>query len=425
MLVKVIKSDFYKNVLILFSGTLLAQTIPFLVLPFLQKFYYSPSDFGILVVFISFGEIFSNIACLKLEYGIVLQKTMRQAINLLYGALTVSFLMALLSLLIILLFKHKIALFFNEPKIENLLLLIPIYILFVAFYDSLTYWFNRKKRFSIISISKVSQTSAAECSKIALGLIKFNYNGLVVGRVLGYFFGSLYLVIKFMTSDKKYLRLINKSQSKKLIIENKNFIRYTTPSVFIGSVINLLYINLFLHYFGKDIVGVMGVSMIYISASYSLISISFSQVFFSKIAEINSKSELLLIYKKFAFRLFLFSLLPLFFIYLIPTSFVTSLLGEQWDDLIYIARVMSLWLSIWFVSSSLSFIYMRIGKQKLMLLYDLLHLVMIIVGFYFGYYLSPTFESALWGFTIAKFVFYVIIILVAVYLIKNCDESKL
>jgi len=65
------KSDFAKNVLVLFSGTFISQIIPFLILPVLQKYYYSPSDFGVLVVFISFSELFANISSLGFPQGII------------------------------------------------------------------------------------------------------------------------------------------------------------------------------------------------------------------------------------------------------------------------------------------------------------------------------------------------------------------
>lgn len=416
------KSEFGRNVLILFTGSALSQALPFIALPILQKYFFSPSDFGILAVFISFCELFTNISCLKLEYGIVLQKKVQDAINLALGALKISWLMAILGLVFVYLFKAKLASHFNEPRIENYLFLLPIYILFVSLNDILSYWFNREKKFRYISNSKIMQTSTMEATKIMSGFLKFNFSGLLIGRVIGFGFSSIFLIFKFIKKDFHLLKHFSRKESNQMITKNKKFILFTTPSVFIGSLINAAYLNLFLHYFGKETVGMIGVSMTYLSAGLGLISVSFSQVFYSKIAEIQSKEQMLAIYKRFAKNLGLISLVPLLFVYLIPTSLVVFILGESWTELIIIARIMVLWLCVWFVSSSLSFIYMRLGKQKQMLLFDVLHLLIVIISFFVAYFIQPTLISTLWGFTIAQIVFYLFVIYIAIHFIKRADK---
>ena len=153
------RSDFAKNVLVLFSGTFISQIVPFLILPVLQKFYYSPSDFGILVVFVTFSELFANISSLKLEFCIVLQKRLKDAVNLMYGAVRILIITTIVSLVVVLVFKRQIADFFKTPEIENLLFLAPFYILFFSLNNVMSYWNNRKSAFKIISISKIVQTS--------------------------------------------------------------------------------------------------------------------------------------------------------------------------------------------------------------------------------------------------------------------------
>jgi lipopolysaccharide exporter len=425
MFKKIKGSEFSRNVFILFKGSALSQVIPFLVLPILQKFFFSPSDFGILAVFVSFCELFATIACLKLEYGIVLQKRMKDAINLAFGAIRISWIIALLGFLLVVLFKKEIAIRFNEPGIENYLFLLPFYILFVGFNDILSYWFNKRKDFKLISNSKIIQTSSAESFKLVSGLLKFNFLGLLLGRVLGFGISSVYFLFKFLRSDKQALRLLNRKHSNKMVLKNKHFILFTTPSVFTGSLINAIYLNLFLHYFGKETVGMIGVSMTYLAAGLGVISVSFSQVFYSRIAETSSRDEMMKMYMRFTRNLFLISLLPLLFVYLIPTSLVVYFLGEKWSELMVIARIMVIWLCLSFVSSSLSFIYMRLGKQKQMLLYDLVHLVLVVAGFYIAYFFKPSLYSALWGFTIAQCFFYLFIIYIAIRFIKKADEKTL
>ena len=105
MLKQIKKSEFTKNVLVLFSGSFVSQLIPFLTLPFLQIYFYNPADFGLLALFISFAELFANIAGLKLEFGIVLQKKLKDAINLTYAAFRLTFLFFIVSIVVIYFFN--------------------------------------------------------------------------------------------------------------------------------------------------------------------------------------------------------------------------------------------------------------------------------------------------------------------------------
>lgn len=423
MKINIKKSPFAQNVFILLTGSVISQILPFLMLPILQKYFYKPADFGILAVFISMCEVFSGIACLKMEFAIVVQKTIRNAINVAFAALKITGGMALLSLIIVLLFKNELSVYYNEPKLANYLFLLPLYVFLVGINDILTYWFNRKQKFKTISSSKVVQTSFAEGVKLGFGYLGASYVGLLLGRLLGFFFSACYLAWRFLKKDFKALRLIRNKTSNELVKANKQYVFFTTPGVFVNSLINLTYLNLFISYFGKDIAGLLGVSMAYLSAGFGVISISFSQVFFSKVSEIADSNHLLRVYKRFAGQLALMALLPLAVIYLIPTKMVVYLLGEEWNQLMVVARIMAVWLSIWFVSSSLSFIYIRLGRQKEMLLFDCVHLLLVIIGFFTAKFIHPSLTSALWGFSISQSVYYLFAIFIAIYFIKKSKQA--
>lgn len=165
--------------------------------------------------------------------------------------------------------------------------------------------------------------------------------------------------------------------------------------------------------------------MTYLSAGFGVVAVSFSQVFYSKVSETRTINELLNLYKRFAKNLAFVAIFPVLFVYLFPISWVVYFLGDEWFELMPIARIMVLWLAVWFIASSLSFIYMRLGKQRVMLIYDFLHLILIVIGFFSAYLLSATVESALWGFTIAQIIFYAFVIYIAIYFIRTADESKL
>ena len=408
----------------LFSGTLISQIIPFILLPILLKYFYEVSDFGVLAIFISTADLLGRVATLKLEFGIVIQKRTKNAINLVAGALKISWLIALVSLIVIFFFKEPIASYIDEPRLENFLFLVPLYVLLVSFNDVSTYWFNRAKNFKVISFSKIMLMSGNETSKLIFGAFNAGFIGLIIARIIGIFSSNFYFFLRFFKRNSKELKLLNYEQQKKVISENRDFMLFSTPSVFIGFLINFVYLNLFLVYFGKESVGEINISMTYITAGYGMLALSFSQVYYSKLAEINDSNSLLQLYTKFLKKLVVFSLIPVIIVYLTPNEWVSLLLGEKWVQFFEIIRIMSLWLSLWFVSSSLSFIYIKLGKQRVMMLYDLIHLLLVCVGFFSGYLIDGTFFGSLWGFTLSQIAFYVFVILLAIRFIKRSNLQQ-
>ncbi len=425
MIRRIKESDFIRNILVLFSGSLLSQLIPFFVLPILQRYYYSPADFGLLAVFVSFSELFSSVASGKLEFGIVLQSRERNAINLFFGAMKIMLLVTAVSSVLVLLFRGAIADYLDEPQLSNYLLLLPVYIIFFALTDLFSYWNNRKRKFVTISWAKLVQTGTSESVKLIAGILNMGVFGLILGRLSGFIGSAIYYIRTFLKRDSRALKLLDNRISRQTVKENRKFIFFSTPSVFLGNLINVVYLQLFLVYFGEQMVGVIGVSMTYLSAGFGVVAISFSQVFYSKLAETKSKEHLLYMYKRFAKNLALVALVPVVIVYLIPGSFVAQLLGKQWIELMPIARIMVFWLAAWFVSSSLSFIFIRLQKQQALLFYDVLHLLIIVIGFFAGRLISTDLEAALWGFSIARFLFYVFVIGVAIRMIKRADENTL
>src|SRR5262249_15596396 len=80
---KVFRSEFARNLFFLISATALSQALPFLVLPFLQRYFFSPNEFGLLAVYMAFSELIISVASLKYEYAIVTEPRLKNAVNLL------------------------------------------------------------------------------------------------------------------------------------------------------------------------------------------------------------------------------------------------------------------------------------------------------------------------------------------------------
>jgi len=418
MFKKYIKSNFLKNILILISSAGLAQLIPFLVLPILQKYFYSPENFGLLSVYVSISLMFVKFSTFSYELAIVKQKSEKHALEIFCGTVQILFITTILiSLLIVGMYLFVKDNFYIQ-KLGIYSFLIPVTIFSFGFYQILRYWFNWKKEFLKIGKSMIFKSISAESLKLIQGFLKFTNVGLIIGRVFGEIISFLFLLFSFLKKDYSKLKKIKQKNIYSILKINYKFPAYTMPSGIKGTLLNVILISLFAKYFGMGKAGLIGISVSYISVAFGIISQSFSQVFYKKINELED-SQLFNILKKNVFFLFVISIFVTIFIQLIPNLFVVRLLGNKWIEFMPVLKLLIFAVSFSFISSSVSFIYIRVNKQKEMLFFDIFHLLLVTSFIIYGYYKTNDFMQTLMYYVTAQVIYYSLAIFLSFYFTKK------
>lgn len=399
------------------TGTTLGQIIPFLILPVLTRLY-SEADFGILTAYTATSLLFARIASFKYEFAIVLEKEREAAANLVFLGLLLTLCTTLVVAIGVVILKPLLdAWGWNE--IGNYLYLVPLTVLGVGGYEVLNYWFNRQGSFKTMAGSKLVQSGAAESIKVIGGMQNWA-SGLVVGRVVGEMVALVYMLSFYAKTLLADLQYASRARMWELARKHSDFLKYSAPSAFLGStMINFLYANLFVVYFGREVLGNIGLATAYVSVALGIISRSFAQVFYKEISEIHDRETLLKVYRKHLIRLSGVSVLLIAGAYLFPSKWVVLALGDQWTDLMDYLRIVIVWIGISFVSSSLSFIYIRLQRQRIMMFFDGLHLALVSFGIVGGHAWFGEVVPTLWCFTVAQSVYYILAVGLAFYFINR------
>ncbi len=418
MFKKYFKSEFFKNILILISSAGLAQLIPFLILPFLQKYFYSPENFGLLSVYVSISLMFVKFSTFSYEFAIVKQKSEKNALEIFSGTVQILFISTILiSALIAGIYFFANSNFYVQ-KLDVYIFLIPLTVFSFGFYQILRYWFNWKKEFLKIGKSMIFKSISAESLKLIQGFLKFTSVGLIIGRVFGEIISFLFLLFSFLKKDYSKLKEIKQKDIYGILKINYKFPAYTMPSGLKGTLLNVVLISLFAKYFGIGKAGLIGISVSYISVAFGIISQSFSQVFYKKINELED-SQLFNILKKNVLLLFVISVLVTIVIQLIPNSLVIQILGSKWDEFMPVLKLLIFAISISFISSSVSFIYIRVNRQKEMLFFDIFHLLLVTSFIIYGYYRTNDFMQTLMYYVVAQMIYYSLAIFLSFYFVKK------
>ena len=111
-----IRSNFFRNIFMLMSGTALAQVLPLLATPFITRFY-SPQTYGTYAIYISITSILTIIASGRYQLAIVLPKKNSNAIQLLYACIALSLLTSSFIFIISLFFSNF---FLNLFHLDNI-----------------------------------------------------------------------------------------------------------------------------------------------------------------------------------------------------------------------------------------------------------------------------------------------------------------
>ena len=405
----------------LFSGSTIAQIISITSLVILQRYFYSPEEYAPFRLFFEYVAIFSSISALRLESGLILEREQNNAISLLRICIRFCIIISIIGGVIFSI------LYFRETEVWNhewiLLLLMPLAIFANGLIQIFLPFFTRAKLFLTISSSKIIHSLISSCTQIVTGLIGFNFIGLVLGRIAGLISADLNYLKKFYSKFEWNNR--DKNEEKQLIQRHKKFIFFTSPGIFVGNSINFVILMTFTNIFGEKFTGLTAAAIQYLGLVVMLFASSFSQVYYNEIAQILNAKRLFKSYTFWLKRLLILTSIGWILLMVCPSWIVTSILGEKWIGLMAIIKIISPWMAFMFLASSLSYIFIRLGKQKEILFFDIFHLVLILAALFCGYYYSIQKIQMLYVVTATQTLFYILSISLAFrFLIKNLKENE-
>ena len=205
-------SSVFKGMLTLALGSSAARIIGLASIPIITRIY-TPSDYGLLALYISITSILASLTTLRYNTAIPLPKSDSLAINLL--ALSV---LLLISFLIILslslfLFGEVILHWFDMSELFNWWWLIVLGVAGSAAYEIFTLWATRKRQYKVIAKTQFIQSLTGNTVKILLGLLAFKTIGLITGQFLAQSAGLMGLIKE---STKDFKRLIPDINTKRI-----------------------------------------------------------------------------------------------------------------------------------------------------------------------------------------------------------------
>lgn len=452
---KIVKSEFGRNVVTLMTGSTIAQILPLALTPVLTRLF-SPEEFGVYTFYMSIITFLLVISSGRYEQAIVLPKQKISAINIL--ALNFFILIAFTSLLylILFLFNDFIQEKINIPELNNWLWFLPVCVFFASSYKILTFWSNRNKRFRGTSYSVISQTGTRMVTQLVGGVEKYNLisekgnlitffksifhknwvtpsgttflgvSSLIVSYAVGFFIGTLILLLPFLKKDRGLLKDISWKEIKIQAKIYEKFPKINSLHSLGDELSNVGVTSTLLYVFGDIVLGFYSMTFRIIRAPLSVIGNSFAQVFYQKAAEMHAnKQDYSILVDKTIKKLALIAA-PIFLTILLFGPFLFEfVLGEKWRIAGEYAQYLTPWLFLNFVIAPVQQIAVIVNKQGEIFLFSLLGNAIIFGSIFIGgFVFNDVFKGFMLLSALQVFYYLWIYLWIKKQAAKDCESYK-
>ena len=418
---KVLSSEFNRNVLTLISGTVIAQSLPLLLMPVFTRLF-SPEQMGLLAFFMSVTIILGNTVNGKLELAIVLPHRDSDAYNLFVLGTILAGLSAVVIFLFVLFLGHPFVSFFNVEPLQNWLFLLPISVLGLATFNLLNYYFTRFKDYKLISLSKVSRSASTILFQILAGIVKF-FGGLIIGYVLGHVLSLLPFGWK-LTKNPRLRFKVKKVKLIALLKRYKKFPTFYVPATLANRLAYDLINMIIPMLFSRADLGLFSLAMRYMAVPSYFIGLSFSQIF----SQIGSEEKRRTggIKKSFysILKRLLIIALPIymaFFLFSVPAFRIVF--GQKWVLSGVYAQIISLFMLVRFVVAPLMNSLYILEKQEFIFVSNIILLVLALSSFIVGYALHLSFKSTLVIYSGVMTLSYLIVFIIIWIIVKKHSNT--
>lgn len=391
------RRSFMGDVLKIVGGTSIAQLLIALATPLLTRLYL-PEHFGTANVFISLITVAGIAVCLRYEVAVLLPEQEEDSANLLGLALSLAGLVSAFILGLLAWGGATLTGWLKAPELQPHLLLVPLALVAMGFYQALNFWNMRQRRFWRLAGARLVMTGAQLTTQFAAAfLLRADAGGLILGTTLGYGVAALLLVGLTWRDDRALLRQVVRIRDMLAnLARYRKFPLVDAWALMIEALSWQIPVWLLSAYFSQAVVGYYGMAYRLVQLPIAFIGAAFSQVFMQRAAEFRQEPAQLQSTVGGVFsKLVALSLFPAVLLSLAGKEIFIIFLGANWAEAGMYVQIMGMWTFFWFLSGTLRTLTATLERQELAFLFHGVTLVTRTAAFLAGCLLQDVY-LALW-----------------------------
>jgi len=413
---KFTKNIFFKNVSVLFLGTVISQAINIGGLPILSRMY-GTTEFATLALFMAIGLIVLSFSTLQLDIAIVKTNVLEEKYALIRGAFLSVFIFSILTAIALLIWTQW------NPQF-TLFFILSLYIYFIvnAGNQIFVYFFNSEKKYRNIATARILLSSV----NLIVAIFLFYWNpelGLIIALIIANCISLLCFLIFFGKQIKSIFQ-VTQPQIKAVFNKFFQFVKFSTPANFLDILSYQVVIIFLSKYFTEDITGSFFMAMRVVLLPTALIGNAISQVFYKDISDKFAESNLAAseFWKVWKF-LFVVGIIPFTLLFLFGEILFGFVLGEEWRLAGQMGAILAISGFFIFLSSPTSTGFIVMNQQKYNLLNSSIRTIYTIILLIWSVAKNDIFFF-LWCYAIAEFLMIILYNFVMLRLLQQQGKNQ-
>ena len=415
----ILNDPLYKGVLVLGSGTAVAQLIGIVTMPIITRLYL-PSEMGILAVYSSVLAIFGIGATLRYEFAYALPKENDDAINL-FGLCLILLCLTTAGFALILLFGRDLLVnTFDLGVIEQYTWFLLIGFFGMGLYTTLNYWAVRQRDYKRITYTKINQGASGSVCKILLGILAFGPVGLIIGHIVSQIAGITTLARAMWKKERKNLKAISWSRMKSVAKTYKSFPVFNFPASIVNTMALQLPPLMLLALYDSEVVGFYALAHMLVVLPGSLISGSMGQAYLGEASKmVRERSQgLRSLYVRTLRHLSVIAV-PLIGIPALCAPFLVPIIfGGAWVEAGWYCWPLAVMVIAQFVVSPTSHLQLY-GYNHWTLIWDVTRVIGVIIAFYLSYLFKLPILITITIYALVMFSMYIVSVIFNLEAIKR------
>lgn len=395
---------FWKSIIVLVSGTALAQIVGLLTTPVISRLY-NPKEFGEYLIILSTAAIISSIVSLGLNSAVMVPKSDEESTQVFMVSFFTMFLFSTALLILVVVISPLIQLFEWGMNYFVSCLLVYVFVVLNNLKGLLNIYVNRKKLNRVLFYNSLIGAFATLIITIPLGIFKWGSLGLITGSIVA----GVISIIQMIYHANPFIKIPSVTTFKKVFKKYKEFIYYQYPSNFFGNFAIQLPAQLFSSSFGSANLGLYSMCEKVLGIPTRIVGTPINTIYFRTASEYFKEGKNL---AKFTFslitKIMLIAFIPIVIIIIWGQEIFTSILGEKWGEAGKLASILILQYVFLFCNNSTAYCRVAIGRQKVNLVVSVLNLIVVGISIFAGILIFGDFKNTILVFSLGS-IFYLVI----------------
>lgn len=403
------RDHFFRNVVVLASGTIISQLLILATLPIITRLY-NPAEYGVYSMYTSIISIMLMLVSFSYEQAITLPEEDRVASSLLSLSLRICVAVSLLGGVGVYFLASPLATWTHEPDIREFFIFFILSLFFGGFYQILNGWSIRKKYFRQLSRTKYTQSFSLVSSQLLFSGLFKGPLGLILGDVAGRL-GGLIPQWRIWRKDVKQNALHTTwSDIKESAYRYRRFPMLSLASNMLNSLGIYLPTILLAAFYGPHVAGWFALGQRILGSPMTLITSSVMNVYLSESSQyrLHAPHKLYPLFKRTVRNIFLFGLaIVLVMVFIAPSAFA-FLFGPEWGNAGQIVRLLGVMYLSQFVANAVGTTIDVMERQDLHLYREIVRVIIVLGALLLAKYSGQGSMTAVLWFSLASTLGYML-----------------